>query len=627
MGGNSAPSSNIFGTISATNIDIRTSNATRMTVGSGGGIGINATPVATTKLAIGTVDPAGGIGLGVNMTGTTTSTGIKVTNVGASGTNDAGIAVSSSAAGTGTGIRIGGGAGNNLGTGITITGGTGIIYNAATAGSGTGISVGGTTRPATGGSFEASTVAVQAQTGATGNGVIASTATSPVAPPTGVAIAGFSQNNTGNTTSRGVYGQAATTGTGASTTTYGAVGIADNTGGTNSGLAVGVHGSASGAGNGTNAVVGGFFQTTGSTGNRFAIVANGGGDVYLGSSDADRPSTLTAGSYIGTGNTNTTYMNAIRSSGTAGTANVRMGSLSGAALTGSYSPGANDGIIVADNNGDLLKRSIGSVIANAGVQYSVSSAQSTATPRTNHLFDVAYAGAAPNAAATGARITSEAAGGNNNATALTLVATPAGTGTATAVNATGNIVLATTGSQISNSAGDVTIADNVVVNSGAGTDLTISESGVDRNNAADQTFAIDNSGAGGVRVLVNGATSVTNSRVAVANGHVTSQQTTAPTTGTLGTGVTSAVLTRATDVAGLLNITTNGTPATGAQTTVTFNLPYGTAPIVVVTPANGAGVGVGVHVSATTTGFTVNFNGLPAASTSHQFSYHVIETQ
>ncbi|MBK8909761.1 MAG: hypothetical protein IPM61_00370 [Chlorobi bacterium] len=111
LGGNSAPSSNIFGTISATDIDIRTSNATRMTVGSGGGIGINATPVATTKLAIGTVDPAGGIGLGVNMTGTTTSTGIKVTNVGASGTNDAGIAVSSSAAGTGTGIRIGGGAG------------------------------------------------------------------------------------------------------------------------------------------------------------------------------------------------------------------------------------------------------------------------------------------------------------------------------------------------------------------------------------------------------------------------------------------------------------------------------------------------------------------------------------
>ncbi|MCC7438311.1 MAG: hypothetical protein IT211_07400 [Armatimonadetes bacterium] len=76
----------------------------------------------------------------------------------------------------------------------------------------------------------------------------------------------------------------------------------------------------------------------------------------------------------------------------------------------------------------------------AGILYNVSSQQATATPRTNHLFDVAYAATAPDAASTGARISSSAgAAGNNNATALTLVATKTGTGTATALDATGNV--------------------------------------------------------------------------------------------------------------------------------------------------------------------------------------------
>ncbi|MBK8909764.1 MAG: S-layer family protein [Chlorobi bacterium] len=199
-------------------------------------------------------------------------------------------------------------------------------------------------------------------------------------------------------------------------------------------------------------------------------------------------------------------------------------------------------------------------------------------------------------------------------------------GTGTFQLSSSGLDIATNG-DLSDGGGAVTVADDLTINSAGGTDLTITETGVDRSNAADQTFAIDNSGAGGVRVLVNGATSVTNSRVAVANGHITSQQTTAPTTGTLGAGVASATLTRATDVAGLLNITTNGTPAAGAQATVTFNLTYGTVPVVVLTPANGNAVGPGAHVSATTGGFTVSFSGVPAASSSHQFNYVVIETQ
>jgi len=48
--------------------------------------------------------------------------------------------------------------------------------------------------------------------------------------------------------------------------------------------------------------------------------------------------------------------------GTAGTANVRLASLSGASVATTFTPGANDGIVVANTNGDLLKRSISSAL-------------------------------------------------------------------------------------------------------------------------------------------------------------------------------------------------------------------------------------------------------------------------
>ena len=176
--------------------------------------------------------------------------------------------------------------------------------------------------------------------------------------------------------------------------------------------------------------------------------------------------------------------------------------------------------------------------------------------------------------------------------------------------------------------GNGTATDVVTVNTGGGTNLTISESTLDRNSGATETVAIDNGGAGDVNLLVNGATSTTNSRLTVRNGHWTSQQGTAPTTGANAAGVATSVLTNATDVAGLLNITTNaGGQAAGAQTTVSFNTAYGTAPIVVLSAANTNAPGINAHVSRTTTGFTVNFVGTPAASTSYQFFYQVIETQ
>lgn len=199
----------------------------------------------------------------------------------------------------------------------------------------------------------------------------------------------------------------------------------------------------------------------------------------------------------------------------------------------------------------------------------------------------------------------------------------------TVAPATGNVTTAGTlsvdnATTLGNGGG----TDVVTVNTGGGTNLTISEGGLDRNSGATETIALDNTGGGAASVLINGATAVTNSRLTVDDGHWTSQQTTAPTTGANAAGVASSTLSNATDVAGLLNITTNaGAQAAGAQTTVSFNTAYATAPMVVLTPANINAPGINAYISRTTTGFTVNFVGVPATSTSYEFFYHVIETQ
>ncbi len=123
---------------------------------------------------------------------------------------------------------------------------------------------------------------------------------------------------------------------------------------------------------------------------------------------------------------------------------------------------------------------------------------------------------------------------------------------------------------------------------------------------------------------------VTNSRLAINNGHLQSQQTTAPTVAT-GAASTAVALTNATDVAGNISITTNTTAGVGA--TVTFNKTYTTAPIVVIVPAgaNGANaatqmVSAKIYVTSTTSTFVINFGAAPTA-TVKTFSYKVIETQ
>jgi hypothetical protein len=74
-------------------------------------------------------------------------------------------------------------------------------------------------------------------------------------------------------------------------------------------------------------------------------------------------------------------------------------------------------------------------IGSSLLNYGPSSTQNTlAISASNYLFDVSYSSTIVNAAALGARISSTATDGNNNATGLTLSATATGTGTARAVS-------------------------------------------------------------------------------------------------------------------------------------------------------------------------------------------------
>ena len=95
--------------------------------------------------------------------------------------------------------------------------------------------------------------------------------------------------------------------------------------------------------------------------------------------------------------------------------------------------------------------------ATTGVLYNVTTAQNTATPVTDYLFDVAYKADAADANNAAGAVISSASGtsGNSNATGLTISATANGTGVATALNIPSGSVLfsGTTGATPASGAG------------------------------------------------------------------------------------------------------------------------------------------------------------------------------
>lgn len=165
---------------------------------------------------------------------------------------------------------------------------------------------------------------------------------------------------------------------------------------------------------------------------------------------------------------------------------------------------------------------------------------------------------------------------------------------------------------------------------------------IDANSATTTAGLLQVSGTGlttGTGVLVQGtaATLTTgfyfaandgalNAFTVGANGHLTSNQTTAPTIATNATGLSAVAVTAgSTDVCG--TITSTGTPASGTVITLTFNKTYTTAPkVCLYTPANAAAGGINtmpiVTTTATTAVFTWPGSGVYAATPS--WTYLVI---
>lgn len=262
------------------------------------GIGAGVAASVVERLRIGRV-AAGGVGVLVDMTFTDAATGAHVQNVGATGSSNAGLVVSSVANGTGTGIRIGGPLGESrptLSTGIDITGGTGLRYNALAAGSGTAIDVGGSTPPrravdatASGtdhiaGTFRANMLG----TGLLGTSVSGSYSDPVHAPRTGVRGFAATNSNQAADVITGMFGQTQRGGTGGTNTTSIAIdALAEGLGVNHAGLAIGARVRATSTNAGTSAAIG-LLAEVEAFPSHLAIAVRSG-DIYLGSSATDMP--------------------------------------------------------------------------------------------------------------------------------------------------------------------------------------------------------------------------------------------------------------------------------------------------------------------------------------------------
>lgn len=123
----------------------------------------------------------------------------------------------------------------------------------------------------------------------------------------------------------------------------------------------------------------------------------------------------------------------------------------------------------------------------------------------------------------------------------------------------------------------------------------------------------------------------TNVKLEVKDGHVKSDQTTAPVAtvnANAGTSATCSV-SGATDTAGTVELVTGSAAwASGAQCAIVFNTTYNVAPKCVLSPinANAAAAALSVYTSKTTTGLTLNFANADTAATTYQWDYYCEET-
>ncbi len=297
----------------------------RFLTGSGGSVtGLEIDPTGTTRL----------IRAEIRTNGQPAYTGLLIRDVGASGTEHAGLVIQSTSNGTGTGIRLGGPANGirpTLGTGIDITGGTGLRYNALTAGNGTALEIGSTVPPRRGIEVSAAGtdhVGILSSANSTGTGIIGSARSASYGPPTprpGTGVLGVASTNStvAADTIIGVVGTALRGGVGGTqTTSIGCLGRADATGTSHAGTAIGVVGLATAVAPGRASAIAGLFQAPSD-----ALALTTFGTVYLGSADDARPLALTMSTAGGLSGRNTVHMFDAAITGTLSTRTITMGSL------------------------------------------------------------------------------------------------------------------------------------------------------------------------------------------------------------------------------------------------------------------------------------------------------------
>lgn len=214
--------------------------------------------------------------------------------------------------------------------------------------------------------------------------------------------------------------------------------------------------------------------------------------------------------------------------------------------------------------------------------------------------------------------------------------------TGTALSVTGGGASITTGSVISALMGAATLGNGILVSTtGVYTD-SLGVLGVTANSATSGSVVVVN-GTGlttgkGITVNATAATLTTGFYFAAndaalnvftvgANGHLTSNQTTAPTVVvTTQNGITAAAITAgSTDTCG--TITTTGTSTGSTVITVTFNKTYTVAPkAVFVQAANAAGGGVNTDpiITQTATTFVLTIPGSGVYAATPSWTYLVI---
>lgn len=129
-----------------------------------------------------------------------------------------------------------------------------------------------------------------------------------------------------------------------------------------------------------------------------------------------------------------------------------------------------------------------------------------------------------------------------------------------------------------------------------------------------------------VSATVNGTLTVNGN--ATVNGHIITGNSSGSTAivagGAAGAGASSSV--SGNDTSGKVTITTGTGATTGVLGTVTFAQSFGSAPNIVLTPANGNGSSIQYFAgNSSTTTFTIDANNAPADGSTYTYYYHVMQ--